>query len=230
MMGFPENPGRAGLWLKSEREARGWSAAEVARRLNGLAAEDGDPTRVSQQVLSKFEQGTTKRMPGWARLLPKVLASADDETREDVHLTTGKVDNGVSIRLLPTFAGMGGGGTGEGDEGYITFSRDLIENDLRTPADALLAMVAEGNSMEPDFQGGDQILVDTRRKSLAQPGAFCLWDVDGHVVKYLERVQNSDPPRVRVVSKNTDLYPPVERLLDEISVVGKVVWFARRVL
>lgn len=108
-------------------------------------------------------------------------------------------------------------------------SRDLIEHELRIPAAALLAMVVEGNSQEPDYYGGDQILVDTRKRSLAQPGAFCLWDMDGHVVKYVERVQNSDPPKVRILSKNAELYPPVERLLEEINLIGRVVWFGRRV-
>lgn len=229
MAGIPDNPGRAGLWAKGEREARGWSAAEIARRINGIAEEDGDPTRVSQQVISKFEQGNTKRMPSWVRLLRKVLDAADDESSEDAYLGTGKTDTGIAIRLLPTFAGLGGGGTGEGDEGHVTFSRDLIEGELRIPAEALLAMVAEGNSMLPDFEGGDQILVDTRRKNLAQPGAFCLWDIDGHVIKYLERVANSEPPRVRVVSKNAELYPPREALLDEINLIGKVVWYGRRI-
>ena len=89
-------------------------------------------------------------------------------------------------------------------------------------------MVAQGNSMEPDFKGGDQILVDTRQTSLAQPGAFCLWEDDGHVIKFLERVPGSDPAAVRVVSSNS-LYEPRERLLDEIRLVGRVVWYGRRV-
>lgn len=225
----PEDAGRAGLWVKSEREAKGWSAEELARRINGLAMEEGDPTRVSQQVVSKFEQGNAKRKTAWVRYVARVIAAADEETAEDPYLSGGKTDSGVAIKLLPTHAGMGSGGTGEGDEGYVTFSRDLIENELKAPADALLAIIAEGNSMEPDFFGGDQILVDTRRKSLSQPGAFCLWDLDGHVIKYLERIPNSDPPRVRVISVKADLYKPWERLVEEVSIVGKVVWFGRRV-
>jgi transcriptional regulator with XRE-family HTH domain len=229
MNGEPEDPGAAGLWCKTERTTRGWSASDLATRINGLAAEHGDTVRVSQQVISKFEQGNTKRKPSWVRFIAMALEDADEGTGEDPYLSVATTDAGVLIRLLPTFAGMGAGGTGDGDEGYVSMSRDLIERELRAPAASLLAMVAEGNSMEPDFEGGDQILVDTRRKSLAQPGPFCLWDVDGHVVKYVERVHNSDPPRVRLVSKNADLYPPVERLLDEVSLVGRVIWYGRKV-
>ena len=225
---MPQDPREAGLWTKQQREKRGLSARDLAGRINGLATEAGDPTRVSQQVVSKFEQGANKRLPPWTRYIADALIANDGESKEDPHPTMALMDTSVRIQLLPTFVGLGSGGTGDDDPGQVSFSRDLVERELRADPDTLLAMVAEGNSMEPEFLGGDQILVDTRRKSLAQPGAFCLWDGDGHVIKYLEKVPGSDPPRVRVISRNS-LYEPHERMLEEINVVGRVVWFGRRV-
>lgn len=227
-MRLPEEPGVAGKWTKAQREARGLSAQELADRISGLAFEEGDPTKLSQQSVSKFEQGKNKRLPAWSRFIVRALEASDDETKEDPYLSTSMVDAVLGVRRLPTFVGMGGGGTGDGDEDIVLFSRDLIERELRADADFLLAMIAEGNSMEPDFRGGDQILVDIRRKSLAQPGAFCLWDGDGHVIKFLEKVPGSDPPRVRVISGNP-IYTPHERLVDEINLIGRVVWYGRRV-
>lgn len=227
-MGLPSDPGDAGKWTKAERERRAISASELANRINGLATETGDPTRVSQQVVSKFEQGNNKKLPPWTRYIAPALAASDAETKEDKFLHLGLEDASVEIQRLPTWVGLGSGGTGEDDPGKLSFSRDLIERELRADPEALLAMVTEGNSMEPEFFGGDIILVDTRRKSLAQPAAFCLWDGDGHVIKYLEKVPDSDPPRVRVISRNS-MYEPRERLLDEINLVGKVIWFGRRI-
>jgi phage repressor protein C with HTH and peptisase S24 domain len=227
-MKLPDDPSLAGRWTKAQREARGFSASDLARRISGLALEQGFPSIISQQVVSKFEQGKTKRMPVWAHFIPQALLASDTETKEDPYLGTGLTDSFVSVRRLPTYAGMGGGGTGEGDEEVVAFSRDLIERELRADPADLLAMIAEGNSMEPDFKGGDQILVHTWRKSLAQPGAFCLWDGDGHVIKFIEKVPGSDPPRVRIISLNP-IYLPHERLLDEINLIGRVIWFGRRV-
>lgn len=228
-MRIPDDPGEAGLWAKAQREARGLSARDLADRINGLMREAGDPFILSQQNLSKFEQGKTKRTPSWTRYISMALAGFDEQTHEDPHLSMAPTDNSVSIKLLPTFAGMGGGGLDDdNDFGFISFSRDLVLNELRAPPDALLAMVVEGNSMEPHFCGGDQILVDTRRLSLAQPGAFCLWDGDGYVVKFIEKVTGSDPARVRVISANS-LYEAKERLADEINLIGRVIWFGRRV-
>lgn len=212
-----------------QREERGWTAQELADRIIGLVRESGDmTTKISQQTLSKFEQGAAKRFAPWHRFIASVFEAADDETREDVPISFAKLDQTVSIKRLPNFVGMGGGGSDDGEVGEVVFSRDLIERELRSPPDALFAMVAEGNSMEPDFQGGDQILVDTRRKSIAQPGAFCLWDGDGHVIKFLEKIPGSDPPLVRVISANS-LYNSHERLVDEINIVGRVIWFGRKV-
>lgn len=225
---IPDDPQEAGRWMKREREARGLSAQDLADRINGLAREVADPTRVSQQVVSKFEQAKGKRMPAWTRFAERALAANDSETKNDKHLHLGLEDASVAIQLLPTWVGLGTGGTGDDDPGVVSFSRDLIERELRADPSQLLAMVAEGNSMEPEFRGGDQILVDTRRRTLAQPGAFCLWEDDGHVIKYLERIPGSDPAKVRVISSNP-LYEPRERLLDEIHLIGKVVWFGRRV-
>jgi phage repressor protein C with HTH and peptisase S24 domain len=228
-MGMPDTAERAGPWVKRERERRGLSADDLAERITGLARYTGDTTTVSQQSLSKFEQGRGKRMPAWTRFIEQALNANDDETKEDTHLHMGLTDASVEIALLPTYAGLGGGGTGDGDQGVMTFSRDLIERELRAPPNYLLAMLVEGNSMEPDFIGGDVLLVDTRRTSLAQPGAFCLWDGDGHVVKFLEKVPGSDPAKVRVISRNDSLYGAHERLVDEINLVGRVIWFGRRI-
>jgi phage repressor protein C with HTH and peptisase S24 domain len=227
-MKMPDGAEETGLWVKRERDRRGLSARELADRINGLCRETGDPTVVSQQVVSKFEQGKTKKLPAWTRFVIPALEAWGGESHEDPHLSTALADDVVSIRLLPNFAGMGGGGSDDGEEGVVVFLRHLIERELGATPSALLAMLAEGNSMEPDFRGGDQILVDTRRKSLAQPGAFCLWDGDGHVIKFIERIPESDPAKIRLLSAN-GLYAPQIRLLEEVHIVGRVVWFGRRV-
>lgn len=187
----------------------GLTPTTITRSYRGTAT-----TRLSVPTIEKLKRAFPK-YPGF---------SVSPDRLEDRH-----DDDMVLIERLPTFAGMGGGGTGEGDRGAIAFSRNLVESILRAQPADLLAIEAEGNSMEPDYLGGDQILIDKRRRSLASPGAFCLWDGDGYVVKYLERVQGSDPQRVRVISRNHDLYPPYERLVEEIDIQGRVVWFGRQV-
>lgn len=187
----------------------GLTPTTITRPYNGTAT-----TRISTPTLEKLKKAYPKF--NWVR----VEEEFDHQRQED---------DAVQIERVPTFGGLGPGGTGDADGGTIAFSRSLVESDLRAKPEDLLAILAEGNSMEPDFRGGDQILIDTRRRSLASPGAFCMWDSDGFVVKYLERVPGSDPPRVRIVSARSDLYPPYERLVDECDIRGRVVWYGRKV-
>jgi phage repressor protein C with HTH and peptisase S24 domain len=134
----------------------------------------------------------------------------------------------VMVDVLPTHAGAGGGGTGEGDFEQIAFARSLIEREFRAQPSDMLAVLVLGDSMEPDFRNGDQLLIDKRATSITQPGAFCLWDGDGYVIKLLEKIYDSEPPKIRVISRN-QIYRAAERLAEEVRVIGRVVWFGRRV-
>lgn len=214
-------------FFREERIKLGWSTKELADQARAIAMREGRSISLSQQTISAFEQGKAKRPPSWAQYVASALgngalAAKEFESFEEIG------QRSVLVECLPTYAGAGGGGTGEGDVPQISFSRDLVEYELRaTPAD-LVAIQIEGNSMDPDFQSGDQLLVDKRKRTLAQPGAFCLWDGDGYVVKYLEKIPGSEPQKVRVISRN-EIFSTSERLAEEISILGRVVWFARRV-
>jgi transcriptional regulator with XRE-family HTH domain len=214
--------------VKIERERRKWSQKDLADRITGLLFADGSSREVKQQSIDQLEKARLKSIPDWVRFVWIAFEEGDAESGAAPDRPDLPIDDTVGIKRLPTWAGLGSGGTGDDEVQIVQFSRDLVVRELRADPEKLLAMLAEGNSMEPVFYGGDQILVDTRRLSLAQPGAFCLWDGDGHVIKYLERIPGSDPPRVKVMSAN-GMYEPHERLVEEIRIVGRVIWFGRRV-
>lgn len=132
----------------------------------------------------------------------------------------------VSVEVLPTFGGMGGGGTGEGDVETALVSRALVVDVLRgKPSDFLLINV-RGDSMEPDFRHGDQILIDKRDTSPAQPGPFALWDGEWgeYVVKNVER---SRVGGVRIFSTNQK-YSAEAVETEQTRIIGRPVWFGRR--
>lgn len=132
----------------------------------------------------------------------------------------------LAVDILPSFAGMGGGGTGEGDHGQALISRALIEDELRAKPSDLLLIEARGQSMEPDFLHGDQILIDKRDCNPIQPGSFALWDGDGYVVKLVERVP-MQPGRLRIFSAN-GRYSAYDVDAEQVRIMGRPVWFGRR--
>ena len=87
---------------------------------------------------------------------------------------------------------------------------------------------ARGDSMEPAVHDGDRFLVDTGRRTPVTGEMAVLWDGGGLVVKRVEIVPRTDPPRFRLVSANPT-YPPCTCLADEAHMVGTVLWVLRRV-
>lgn len=132
----------------------------------------------------------------------------------------------VDVAVIPSYAGAGGGGSGEGDRMVAKLPRRLIEDELRGKASDFELIDVRGDSMSPDFQNGDQILIDKRDRNPRQPGPFVLWDEDGYVVKLVERV----PQRrgwYRVFSANSR-YSAYEIEEAQTTILGRPVWFARR--
>lgn len=178
----------------------------INRFANGTATH-----RLARDTLTKLKE-TYPRFPGFA-------AEGSDAADFDDRAY-------VDVSVLPSYGGMGGGGNGAGDRSVAKLPRRLIEDELRgKPADFELIDV-RGDSMTPDFQHGDQILIDRRDRDPRQPGPFALWDEDGYVVKLVERI----PQRrgwYRVFSAN-DRYSPYEVEETESIIMGRPVWFARR--
>jgi len=132
----------------------------------------------------------------------------------------------VEIAVLPSYVGAGGGGTGEGDHIVAKLPRRLIEEELRGKPDDFELIDIRGDSAEPDFFHGDQILVDRRDRDPRQPGPFALWDEDGYVLKLVERVPGKRG-WYRIFSANPR-YSSYEIEETETTIRGRPVWFARR--
>ena len=82
-----------------------------------------------------------------------------------------------------------------------------------------------GGSLPPST--GDRILVNTNLRVPSPPGLFVFWDGMGLVAKRVEHVPHSDPPKVIIKSVNPE-YQTYEREAEEVKVVGRVIWAAKR--
>lgn len=207
-----------------------------ARKERDMTQKDlGDALGVGQSVVSEMEAGKLKNWPLHAAKIIKILGKPRSYFEPDApgeHLGNtpdypepSPHRSYVEVEVLPTFAGMGGGGTGDGDREVGLISRHMVEDELRArPADLLLINV-RGNSMEPMFHHGDQILIDCRDRSPTQPGAFALRYDDGYVVKNVAWVEKRS--KLRISSSNPD-FGPEDYDPDEVHIIGRPVWFARR--
>jgi phage repressor protein C with HTH and peptisase S24 domain len=142
----------------------------------------------------------------------------------------GALPDYVQVEVLPTFAGMGGGGTGDGDARLALVPRSLVVHELRAdPADLLLIDVRGDSMIDPatgkGFMHGDQLLIHRKDTNPRQPGPFALWFDDGYVVKNVEILRRTG--KLRIFSNNP-AYSDDEADPSEVRIMGRPVWFARR--
>lgn len=86
-----------------------------------------------------------------------------------------------------------------------------------------LAIISvKGRSMEPTLREDDVVMIDTAKRDLSYEGIFVIRDGgQSMLVKRISRASRRG--FVMLVSDNKD-HPPVERALDDIEVIGKVIW------
>ena len=87
----------------------------------------------------------------------------------------------------------------------------------------LSALTVEGDSMEPLLRHGDEILID-RGSRFERDGVHVVRMGDTLMVK---RLASAGAGRIALLSQNL-AYPPVEVSLDEVEVLGRVVWKSGR--
>ena len=94
---------------------------------------------------------------------------------------------------------------------------------VRVPLHAVRA--AAGGGSVPDEASGSH---DSQRRMPSPPGIFILDDGVGLVAKRVDAIPNSWPLALRLSSDNP-AYSNYRRRVDEVHIVGRVVWFARSI-
>ncbi len=210
--------------LKTEMDRVGINARELAERANV------GRSFVYDILSGKSENPTTKKLSAIADVLGvNVLYLLGDEKK--ALETTKREDTSqlVSIASLQIEASAGGGtivnDEKESDK-YFYFEKSWIKNVLNASPNDLRIISVTGDSMYPTLWDGDNVLVDIRQNYASPPGIFVLFDGIGLVVKRLETMP--DTGLVRIISDNPQ-YPQYKRSLGEIKIIGRVVWFSRKI-
>lgn len=104
------------------------------------------------------------------------------------------------------------------DSSYLSDFLGLSTNDL-----AIIEV--RGDSMEPTLSSGDRVMVHLADKQISQPGIFIIYDGGGTVIKRVEKIPGQD--KLVLISDNP-LHTRYEISGDDVQIVGRVVWAAKR--
>ncbi len=130
----------------------------------------------------------------------------------------------IEVPRLPVGAAAGPGALAVDERPFdsFRFSRRWLKEQGLSAAQ-LSTIRVQGDSMEPLLQDGDEILVDRAQRAL-RDGIHVVRLGDALMVK---RLAAAGPGRATLLSQNR-AYPPIEVALDELEVVGRVVWKSGR--
>lgn len=201
---------------------------ELGLKQRDLAkALDLEENKISKTKIGErqFKAGEVLKARAWLADQTRIRQSGFRPSEPDLPAAPDLVSY-VPIDIMPTYAGLGGGGTGEGDVERALVPRYLIESVFRGQSSDFVIIRTRGDSMYPDFEHDDEILCDKRDRSPIQPGPFAIWDAEdeAYVVKNVEKL---DGGRYRIFSTNPK-YTPREIGREETHIIGRPVWYGRR--
>lgn len=102
-----------------------------------------------------------------------------------------------------------------------------VDSYLEIDTQAARVLVVQGDSMEPTLRSGDRVLIDTSDTRPSPAGIFAIWTGLGIDIRRLSPVLNSNPVMIDVMSDN-DNAPDTILAIDDLTVVGRVGWTARK--
>jgi len=148
---------------------------------------------------------------------------------------TGAVGRPVAANgdaLVPIFDVEASAGSGavidhESIVDTLAFPRGYLQQITSTPPSKLAIISVRGDSMEPTLGDKDVVMIDLTKKNLGFDGLFVI-RVDS--VLHVKRIlRGARAGYVQIVSDKRSEYPAYERSISEIEVIGKVVWYGRKV-
>ncbi|BDV33946.1 XRE family transcriptional regulator [Methylocystis iwaonis] len=237
--------------LRFRRKQLGISQAEVARRVAGIRKtsfsqqayaqlEKGDSRRSSElpaicEVLGvslkwiRDNEGSPPLPPG-APVAKSLVTSFDPDALEQ---ETPPRDTRAA-GAIPEFDLRGGASYGggyvvrriDGDEAVKAewfFPESWLRGEMRLSRQSTDIIAVDGPSMLPDLAPGDRVLIDRSNRDPKQDAIFAIRDGDSVIIKHVQLIRDTEPPRIICTSSNPT-YKPFELILDgeDVAIIGRV--------
>lgn len=159
--------------------------------------------------------------------LPLRVQAPQEKTSSKVHeLNPARY---VRVPVYEIFASAGGGSLVQSEQvvDFLSFKRDWIKDSLGVPEKHLALISVKGDSMEPTLSDGDLVLIDISSQKIEASSIYVVQFWGALLVK---RIQIKLDGSIIIKSDNP-LYDPEnvsDELLDQLHVIGRVIWAGRR--
>lgn len=215
-------------YIRHVLSARDWTAADLARHagvahstINRPLTVAGWPHPVSRRTIAKIVQASgispdtfVPEGEGFFESDPPFVTQSEDEEMIPLYDVTASAGNGAVVEYEPIID-------------QLAFPRDYLRKITKSNPRFLAIISVKGDSMEPTLRDDDVVMLDTSKTNLDYDGMFVIRSGEALLVKRVMR--STRPGYITVISDNRNIYPPQEHAADQVSVLGKVIWYGRRV-
>ncbi|EHQ0816197.1 helix-turn-helix transcriptional regulator [Escherichia coli] len=114
------------------------------------------------------------------------------------------------------------------EDDYNGFKLRFSKSTLRrigacTDGHGIVCFPARGNSMEPNIPDGSTVAINTHDKKIVDGKIYAISEDGWKRVKILHRI---GPDTVSIRSYNSTEYPPEDKPLRNIEIIGRVFWWS----
>lgn len=187
----------------------------------------GEDIGAAQSTVATWERG--KNEPDLATI--RRIAKRTNRTPEWLAFEVGDSTppDTIAMSEIDVRAHSGAGGLQEireDDETAVLrryfFPRAEFRSTFGADPAGVRVLEAVGDSMLGTISPGEKVFVNVEDRVPSPPGIFVVWDGAALVLKRVEYVPNSEPPKVTISSDNPR-YKPYDRLVEEAYIQGRVI-------
>ena len=220
----------AALFVRRERQLRGWTAQQLVDAIVRAAADAGDELSLTQQAVSFFETGKAKSIPRWLRYAEAAFAAPARNLQTTAEAASSKIEpeDDVEIDAIDLAYGMGGAflDNHDPDVERAKFSRTWLRQFTSASPELLFSAQGIGDSMWPTIHDRDVVIGDRSSTRLDQ--ADKIWAVVYGGVGMIKRLRPLPDGTVRIMSDNPQVSDELATDGD-LHIVGRVAAIVRRV-
>lgn len=203
--------------LKEARIAAGFATAADAARAIG----------VKTPTYSRHENGSRGITPDAARLYGRAFKVGPEwilyGRAPEAGAPTEEAVDLVNVYDVQASAGNGVVVYDEQAVAQLAFPPGYLAKLTSAKPKDLKIISVKGDSMLPTLADDDVVMLDLSKRDLSYDGLFVIRDGgDALLVKRIGRA--SQRGFVTIISDNRNVYPSVEKSLQDIEVVGRVIW------
>lgn len=135
----------------------------------------------------------------------------------DVRLGAGEGSVGQMLSI-----GSNGGMSGHRVVAEWVLPEAFMVGVMEANAARTIIMEVVGDSMQPNYQPGDRVMVDLTQTRMVADTVYAISDgFSEPQIKRLQRIPFSDPPRVKIISDNPAL-DNFEADLEQVQIIGRI--------